>query len=182
MLLLLIFNTMIHSWAWILWLQHVWWVAMGTAKPWCHHRESDRVLLRCHLRDSDLTQVVWRPTKIAYTCNETKAILWTHLKNKQKIKQIKNDIFFSVLSVSLPFKKLYNSFRSRSETNNNATNVAVSSSLVSAIQWRNAIAHNRISVNQCTTLWYCMLHDTCCLLFWGLQPTGFKWHAMPYVR
>ena len=42
--------------------------------------------------------------------------------------------YFFLLSVSLPFKKLYNSFRSRSETNNNATNVAVSSSLVSAIQ------------------------------------------------
>ena len=93
MLLLLIFNTMIHSWAWILWLQHVWWVAMGTAKPWCHHGESDWVLLRCHLRDSDLTQVVWQPTKIAYTCNAkpSKPRLYfehTLKKNKKKNKHI----------------------------------------------------------------------------------------------
>ena len=121
------------------------------------------VILIWHTSDSQqksLTLATLNLLNRGYTLNTIK-------KNK------KNEYFFFALSVSLPFKKLYNSFRSSSKTNNNATSAAVSSLLVSAIQRRNAVAHNRISVNQCATVWYCMLHNTCCLLFWGFQVTYY---------
>ena len=144
----------------------------GKCRPWCHCQEHDHAMLFSNLLHSHLV-LSWQ--RLSDSQRKSGIVQLTFLVSRAYYldKPLRHDkkycISFITSLVSLPHKWWgigFHSFTLALTVNKNATNAALSLSLVFNVQQRHyPQLHFCQPVHECAA-WHCMLHDVC---WWILQ-------------